>query len=47
VDEVVKILEIVLLLNDKETKINLMLVDKFTIQEINKAEKVLNYIKSI
>lgn len=46
-NNLVKILEIVLLMNDNVSKIDLMLKDKFSATEINKAEKVFNYIKSL
>jgi hypothetical protein len=46
-EETMKILEMVLLLNEKVSKGDLLFKHKFSVSEINKAEKVLNYINSL
>jgi hypothetical protein len=46
-DNLIKLLEIILLMNDNVSKADLMLKDKFSVTDINKAEKVFNYIKEL
>lgn len=46
-DNLIKLLEIILLMNDNVSKSDLMLKDKFSAADINKAEKVFNYIKEL
>jgi hypothetical protein len=46
-ENLIKLLEIILLMNDNVSKADLMLKDKFSATDINKAEKILNYINGL